>query len=705
MPTGIDALQVIGNGLAANDGTGDALRTGSDKINANSAAIVTAINNIAASQAAGVVSYLTKAAMDADIAKPDGTIGLVTNDATTANNDYYRKNGAPGVGSWALTVNPTSLLKSDLASTATGKGGSLVGFLQAGTGAVARTQLDKSQENKTIADFGGIADGVTDFSAAVALAKTAGVKRLRFPAGNYLLAHSVDIGNMVIEGDGDGTVISVAPGFSDYQLFSSTGTLTAIPALSGDVVAGATSVTLASAPSLVAGDVFFIYNPTNSSFQGARTYYRAGEMCEVLSVSGTTVNLRRPLYDSYAAAVVNLYRMAGNTPVIRNMKVGGNPSAVFSNFILCRNPRVENVTLSFATDTTVRFSQCYEPVVSDAIIQNVGASLNDYGVSFINCQHGRVYDSIISSRRHAVTVGGADFLGGVPCRDIQTFDSLLSNDPASGSQAADFHGNTEYSYYNDCTIFGGVVLRGKDVGLYGCKIQPANDGIPVYTGEVKGGTFSITDCALLTNVNNTTVLCLVYATEINANTTVDFNLVIRGGSMTGRNLSGFYSLARVVNAGTAVKINVDFQGTRVDVNTLTHVLRTTLSSGTAASDRIIIDNLSGLPANTNLATHDASAYLNFPHRLQRQSGAYAGTSTVATSGRSGTISFPLRYPRIPVTQANVQGSSLGLIGGQLAIPSTYNVSTSGINVQIQTSAAMTAGTAYTLTWSAELREC
>lgn len=48
MPTGIISLTNIGNGLSANDGTGDTLRTGADKINSNNAAIATVVNNLAA---------------------------------------------------------------------------------------------------------------------------------------------------------------------------------------------------------------------------------------------------------------------------------------------------------------------------------------------------------------------------------------------------------------------------------------------------------------------------------------------------------------------------------------------------------------------------------------------------------------------------------------------------------------------------------
>jgi lysophospholipase L1-like esterase len=51
-------------------------------------------------QAAGVLGYATKVALDADLAHADGTIAYVTNDATAAKNGTYRKSGASGAGSW-----------------------------------------------------------------------------------------------------------------------------------------------------------------------------------------------------------------------------------------------------------------------------------------------------------------------------------------------------------------------------------------------------------------------------------------------------------------------------------------------------------------------------------------------------------------------------------------------------------------------------
>lgn len=61
-------------------------------------------------------------------------------------------------------------LRQDLASTATGKGGALVGFKQLGTGAVARTTLDKMRESVSVKDFGAVCDGVTVDTAALVAA-------------------------------------------------------------------------------------------------------------------------------------------------------------------------------------------------------------------------------------------------------------------------------------------------------------------------------------------------------------------------------------------------------------------------------------------------------------------------------------------------------------------------------------------------------
>jgi hypothetical protein len=64
-------------------------------------------------------------------------------------------------------------------------GSGLIGFLQAGTGAVARTAQDKMREWVSVKDYGATGDGVTDDTAAINLARDSGAAGLLFPSGTY----------------------------------------------------------------------------------------------------------------------------------------------------------------------------------------------------------------------------------------------------------------------------------------------------------------------------------------------------------------------------------------------------------------------------------------------------------------------------------------------------------------------------------------
>jgi hypothetical protein len=110
-------------------------------------------------------------------------------------------------GKWA-SVDALDL-RADLASTTIGKGAalvafegggnvqdlkeaqgsSLVGFLQAGTGAAQRTAQDKLRENVSVKDFGAVGDGVADDTGAINLALShlaaIGGGTLYFPQGTY----------------------------------------------------------------------------------------------------------------------------------------------------------------------------------------------------------------------------------------------------------------------------------------------------------------------------------------------------------------------------------------------------------------------------------------------------------------------------------------------------------------------------------------
>lgn len=66
------------------------------------------IDSLRQGQQAGMLGFATKAAMDGDLARPAGTLALVTNDPTPANNRPYRKTGASGSGSWVPSEDRTT---------------------------------------------------------------------------------------------------------------------------------------------------------------------------------------------------------------------------------------------------------------------------------------------------------------------------------------------------------------------------------------------------------------------------------------------------------------------------------------------------------------------------------------------------------------------------------------------------------------------
>ena len=82
-----------------------------------------------------------------------------------------------------------SNLSATLAATA---GSSLVGYLPAGTGAIATTVQAKLRQYVSVMDFGAVGNGITNDAAAFTAAWTASnPKAVLVPAGTYLITGTV----------------------------------------------------------------------------------------------------------------------------------------------------------------------------------------------------------------------------------------------------------------------------------------------------------------------------------------------------------------------------------------------------------------------------------------------------------------------------------------------------------------------------------
>lgn len=585
-----------------------------------------------------------------------------------------------------------------------------VTFTQSGSSTQRTVQL-KLNEVFSVLDFGAIGDGIANDSAAFIAARTAAAgKRIYVPAGTYKINQSITSGeDLIIEGDGPSTVLDFSGTVSggSYGL-DAIGTATQIQALGATATVGTYTVTFASPPSLTAGDVFVIFNPTASSWSGFRTNYFAGEWCEVDSVSGNVVTVRNQLYDTYLSTDVDVYKVTGPKVSLRNFTIKGTTVTGLIRTSLCISPLIENIASTHANNSIVYFDRCFKPTVINPDMSNIGGGGDDYGIAIGNSQHVKVMGGNIYSRRHAVTTGGNAEICAVPVRDARIIGVTIKNDTGSGTFAADFHGNTEDSSYIGCTIYGGATWQGKDNEYVNCTITSDVGGRVIYSAEIKGGKFSLRGCKLITHVNPATSSRGIVDIggnnlPVTGDTVLNCTFSVIDCSLYGRNLSGITSFVRFVNRGTNQKVNIAIDNVEADVDAIGNVLITSLVSGSADSDFVVVDRIKNFPSGTLL--HNATAaYRDFPHRLQKQSGSEVIEATAGLNFVPGVLTtLKYVYPRTP--SAFVSGTT-NFNGNVAALPNLNLISTTQIRLIVISADATnwTSTTNRNLYWSTFIDE-
>lgn len=134
------------------------------------------------------------------------------------------------------TVWTVDNVQTDLGALATAgasTGSALVGFLQAGTGAVARTAQDKMRELISVKDFGAKGDGSTDDTAAIqrcldyAQTFTAGIGcEVVFPNGQYnYSALFISNGNVSLRGEGKVLLVKTSGTGTGLLISGASGTI------------------------------------------------------------------------------------------------------------------------------------------------------------------------------------------------------------------------------------------------------------------------------------------------------------------------------------------------------------------------------------------------------------------------------------------------------------------------------------------------
>jgi len=310
--------------------------------------------------------------------------------------------------------------------------------------------------------------------------------------------------------------------------------LSAIPDLASDVTKGDVSLTFTSDPGLSVGDIICIYNPTDYSYSGFRSYYRAGEYAIVESVSGTTVTLRHPVYASYTATSVDIYKLSAISVKVRDLTIIGiAKTATYCDNLVLRYTRdsvVENVKNEYFTYNGIDVTQSVNVTInnceSHGILSNPAGDI--YPLSINNSQHITVNNGFYtSSYWHAISTGGGSQVGCVPCRDIKIQGCTLR----SYNESVGYHGNTEYFWLTNNKIFGAVGIAGNYGIIQGNSIyQVRNQQITFQASELSGMTHSILDNEAITESDFITDRGVVL--DIGGNSHVFGSNSPNGGSFT-----------------------------------------------------------------------------------------------------------------------------------------------------------------------------
>jgi hypothetical protein len=353
-------------------------------------------------------------------------------------------------------------LRADLISTA---GSSLVAYSQGAAGAVATTVQAKLRESVSVKDFGAVGDGTTDDTTAIqaAIDAIASGGELVFPPGTYKITSVISktFANNVrirIHGYGakiDGTAVTGTVA-GDTFLISLGGATAETQTLGATVTEGAVSLTTGSALSANPGDILRItstdlWNPT-------RAYYYKGEMAQVRSISGTTVNLSNAIYDGYTNSTTSVLRLDTPTIEIEGLEIEMDANQTALRLSGVRNPIVRGLKVHGARYTGILLYYCWGGAVEncdvyDSWYTGTGAS---YCVLVASCQNTLVHGNVLSEARHSIAGGGQE-----PARNITYSNNVCTIHPLDTvTNAIDLHGNMEYCNILNNVADGGITISG-----------------------------------------------------------------------------------------------------------------------------------------------------------------------------------------------------------------------------------------------------
>jgi hypothetical protein len=319
-------------------------------------------------------------------------------------------------------------------------------------------------------------------------------------------------------------------------------------------------------------------------------------------------------------------------------------------------------------------------------------------------------------------MGGEDLLCSVPNRDVLVIGvGSIENDPTTGLVAADLHGNCDRCGYEGCTIYNGGAIGGRHPIYHLSRLIAASNGALLMLDEFRGGVVDLRNIQMRFDGTNVTfgdglIDIGNHQAYFNEDTIETVHVLLDDYVLEAPNLAHDEALVRMANNGSDVAFNIRIlRGKHITAGHRLRVLVSEVVSGTAASDGIIIDDISpALPSGSFSHLASGSAYASFPHHLPKQNITIDAATTAAEVIIPSAVTFPIGYPRAPHVvlgapssqNGSAFNSSLGTASGAAAVPFIYSVSSTDVRAGIRSGDGTAFANAQTfrLSLSVELRE-
>lgn len=507
--------------------------------------------------------------------------------------------------------------------------------------------------------YGAKSDGVIDDTTAIRNAVTAAGAvggTVLLPAGTTRCDGQLTLpSGVTLAGEGTGVSIldfSAGTTFADSACIYSAGTRTELGALS-TVSADATAIVLATgADTLVAGDVLVIYNATDSSFNTARTYYRAGEFVRVRSVAGTTVNLTEPLVAGYTAgANMHVYKLTPTRVGVHGLTIkaplAASASVACVSLVHAVDAKIAHVETRNGVLGGVSLDRCYEVALSKVrTFESDADTGNNYGISILSCQRVTVTACHLVALRHGLTIGGGGPVAGVPNRQILVNGCTISN-IGGGVVGADMHGNCEDVHYKDCILPRGVHIAGDRTSVTHCEIESGTSaGEAVHATELLGLDHRIEGNSIRARAAisaSYALVCVGYSNAMDTLTRAGGVLRIANNKIATGTYGGNPVLVHHSGTGTQYDIDVEVVDNEVKFTgsapaTVQIVVRADTGKGFR---RVVVDRNTGIGCGIRLTGVNAECVSVAGNTIVRAPGFAIEKTKNATQIRSAEL-FVLR---------------------------------------------------------------